>query len=101
MTKIQIKWLGLFGLITMALLLLYPSVTWYYGMDAEERAKAEALRERPKWLVNLGLDLKGGTHMVMELDVEKLDKSIPRPRACSRPSRSSATASTSSASPSL
>ena len=55
-----------------ALFLLYDSVNWYM-LDAGERAKREALRDRPKYLVNLGLDLKGGTHMVMELEVDKLD----------------------------
>jgi preprotein translocase subunit SecD len=32
------------------------------------------MRLRPKHILNLGLDLKGGTHMLLELDVEKLDK---------------------------
>ncbi len=72
MTKTQTKWLGLLALIVGSVFLLYPSVNWYQ-LDPIERAKLEALRERPKWLVNLGLDLKGGTHMVMELQVDKLD----------------------------
>ncbi len=72
MTKTQTKWLGLLALIVGSVFLLYPTVNWYQ-LDPVERAKLEALRERPKWLVNLGLDLKGGTHMVMELQVEKLD----------------------------
>ncbi|MDO8757529.1 MAG: protein translocase subunit SecD [Elusimicrobiota bacterium] len=76
MTKTQTKWLGLLALIVGSVFLLYPTVNWYQ-LDALERAKLEALRERPKWLVNLGLDLKGGTHMVMELDIDKLDPKIP------------------------
>jgi preprotein translocase subunit SecD len=68
----QWKWIGLLGLVLGALFLLYDSVNWYM-LDSVERAKREALRERPKYLVNLGLDLKGGTHMVMELEVDKLD----------------------------
>ncbi len=76
MTKTQTKWLGLLALIVGSVFLLYPSVNWYQ-LDPLERAKLEALRERPKWLVNLGLDLKGGTHMVMELQVDKLDPKTP------------------------
>ncbi|MBI4061992.1 MAG: protein translocase subunit SecD [Elusimicrobia bacterium] len=76
MTKTQTKWLGLLALIVGSVFLLYPSINWYQ-LDPLERAKLEALRERPKWLVNLGLDLKGGTHMVMELQVDKLDAKTP------------------------
>lgn len=76
MSKTQTKWIGLLILVVGALFLLYPSINWYQ-MDASERAKLEALRERPKFLVNLGLDLKGGTHMVMELEVDKLDPKTP------------------------
>lgn len=76
MTKTQTKWLGLLALIVGSVFLLYPTVNWYQ-LDPIERAKLEALRERPKWLVNLGLDLKGGTHMVMELQVDKLDPKTP------------------------
>jgi protein-export membrane protein SecD len=68
----QWKWIGLLALVLGALFLLYDSVNWY-SQSAAERAKREALRDRPKYLVNLGLDLKGGTHMVMELEVDKLD----------------------------
>jgi protein-export membrane protein SecD len=66
------KWIGLLGLVVLGILALYPSFTWYQ-LDASERATLEKLRQRPKYLVNLGLDLKGGTHMVMELEVDKLD----------------------------
>lgn len=76
MTKTQTKWLGLLALIVGSIFLLFPTINWYQ-LDAVERSKLEALRERPKWLVNLGLDLKGGTHMVMELDIDKLDPKIP------------------------
>ncbi|MFI5362279.1 MAG: protein translocase subunit SecD [Elusimicrobiota bacterium] len=68
----QWKWLGLLALVLGALFLLYDSVNWY-SLDAAERAVRELKRDRPKYLVNLGLDLKGGTHMVMELEVDKLD----------------------------
>jgi preprotein translocase subunit SecD len=76
MSKNQTKWLGVTALLLGALFLLYPTINWY-SLDAAERTKLEQLRERPKWLVNLGLDLKGGTHMVMELEVDKLPPAVP------------------------
>ncbi len=72
MTKIQIKWSVLLLASLGALALLYPTINWY-SLDAAERARQEAFRVRPKYILNLGLDLRGGTHMLMELDVSKLD----------------------------
>jgi preprotein translocase subunit SecD len=72
MTRNQLKWGGLLALIIAAIALIYPSINWY-SLDATERANLEKVRDRPHFLVNLGLDLKGGTHMVMELEVDKLD----------------------------
>ncbi|MBI4371165.1 MAG: protein translocase subunit SecD [Elusimicrobia bacterium] len=75
MSKTQLKWLGLLGLVFGAVLMLYPSFNWY-SLDAAERERLEKSRERPKYLVNLGLDLRGGTHMVMELEAAKLDPKV-------------------------
>ncbi|MBU2574546.1 MAG: protein translocase subunit SecD [Elusimicrobia bacterium] len=61
------------GLLILSVWLLYPTVEWY-TKPADERSKLEAIKMRPKKLLNLGLDLRGGTHMLLELDVEKLDK---------------------------
>jgi preprotein translocase subunit SecD len=72
MTKFQLKWAGVVLATVVAGILLYPTIDWY-TLDATERAQREAERHRPKWLLNLGLDLRGGTHLLMELDVSKLD----------------------------
>ncbi|HAH08135.1 MAG TPA: protein translocase subunit SecD [Elusimicrobia bacterium] len=71
MSKLQLKWAGVLALVLAACALLYPTFNWY-SMTAQERDRLEASRLRPKWLLNLGLDLRGGTHLVMELDVSKL-----------------------------
>ena len=76
MNKTQMKWLGVLALMVAALFALFPSINWYM-LPAEERAQLERARERPKFLLNLGLDLKGGTHMRMELEVDKLPAGIP------------------------
>jgi protein-export membrane protein SecD len=71
MTKLQLKWLGVVALVAVSIFSLYPSVGWY-TLPAAERDQLEKLGQRPPKLINLGLDLKGGTHLVMELDVAKL-----------------------------
>ena len=65
------KWLFVLALAGASALLLYPTFAWY-TLSAEDRAQREAARDRPRYLLNLGLDLKGGTHLLMELDVAKL-----------------------------
>ncbi len=51
---------------------LLPTVKWY-RMSAEERSEREKERDPIlKKILNLGLDLKGGTHLVLELDRSKL-----------------------------
>jgi protein-export membrane protein SecD len=72
MTKNQIKWSVLLLLCVGAVALLYPTINWY-SLEPAERARQESYRLRPKFILNLGLDLRGGTHMLMELDVSKLD----------------------------
>jgi protein-export membrane protein SecD len=72
MSKIQLKWITLLAVVAGSIFLLYDSINWYQK-DPAERATLEKNRMRPSRLVNLGLDLKGGTHMVMELEVDKLD----------------------------
>ena len=71
MTKLQMKWAAVIALLAASIYCLYPTINWYQ-LDAQERAKQEAMRLRPKSLLNLGLDLKGGTHLMMEIEVEKL-----------------------------
>ena len=73
MNKLHWKIGTVLGLLILSFWLLYPSVEWY-TKTSDDRAKTEAMRLRPKRILNLGLDLRGGTHMLLELDVEKLDK---------------------------
>jgi len=73
MNKLHWKIGTVLGLLILSFWLLYPSVEWYTKTN-DDRAKTEAMRMRPKRILNLGLDLRGGTHMLLELDVEKLAK---------------------------
>ena len=67
---------GFIAAVTLiALWLLVPSVT-YFRMPATERNEASAFdKARPKWApakhLNLGLDLQGGIHLVMGVEVDK------------------------------
>src|SRR5438309_9232622 len=67
---------GFIAAVTLlAVWALVPSIT-YFRMPASERNEASAFeRERPKWApakhLNLGLDLQGGIHLVMGVEVDK------------------------------
>ncbi|MFC1566953.1 protein translocase subunit SecD, partial [bacterium] len=55
---------------------LYPTLKWY-TMGTQERSKMERFRdELVKKIVNLGLDLKGGMHLILELDIDKIRKDV-------------------------
>ncbi|OGR94730.1 MAG: protein-export membrane protein SecD [Elusimicrobia bacterium GWF2_62_30] len=73
MTKLHWKIGTVLGLLILSFWLLYPGIEWYTKTN-DERAKTEAMRMRPTRILNLGLDLRGGTHLLLELDVNKLDK---------------------------
>lgn len=75
MTKIQVKWAGVALLVALALFLLYPTMDWY-SMDPVQRDRLIAGQQRPKRLLNLGLDLQGGSHLLMELDIAALPPEI-------------------------
>jgi len=67
-------------LILIAAYVLYPSIKHYYLTDSEkkvltEEGKLEALEKK---IIHPGLDLQGGMHVVLEVDLEKLLKSRVR-----------------------
>ena len=71
MNKLGIKWSLILIILFGSLALLYPSYEWYNRTPAE-REKLEAMGNRPKRILNLGLDLRGGSALMLELDVSKL-----------------------------
>lgn len=72
MSKLQIK-LAVIGVVLAASLwFLFPTITWFGYSDAT-RAEMESLKDPITGkVINLGLDLKGGSHLVLEIDAEKL-----------------------------
>ena len=60
------------ALVGLSAYFLIPTLKWY-RMTAEERTEREQDRDPIlKKTLNLGLDLRGGTHLVLELDRSKL-----------------------------
>ena len=64
------------ALVTAAVYFLYPSLQ-FYGLSSEEKMAMElsepaALADIHKRSFNLGLDLQGGIHLVMEVDLASL-----------------------------
>lgn len=71
MNKLAIKWTIILAALFGAVALLWPSYEWY-SKTPQEREKLEASGDRPKRILNLGLDLRGGSSLLLELDVSKL-----------------------------
>ena len=71
MKKLAFKWGVILLILVGSVSLLYPSYEWY-SKTPQEREKLEASGSRPKRILNLGLDLRGGSSLLLELDVTKL-----------------------------
>ncbi|MFC1546309.1 hypothetical protein ACFL4O_01160, partial [bacterium] len=55
---------------------LYPSIKWY-SMGQTERENLERFKDDILGkILNLGLDLRGGMHLILELDVEEIKDKI-------------------------
>ncbi len=81
--SLAIKWIVIIVVLLGSLALIYPNYRWYSKPSAE-RAKLEALGERPARMLNLGLDLRGGSSLLLELDVSKLSAKEPLNEAIAR-----------------
>ena len=73
LNKLMWKWIAIIGCMVVSVWLLYPTIEWY-SKTPKERTELEMAGMRPKRILNLGLDLRGGTYMVLELDITKLPK---------------------------
>ncbi|HOX23285.1 MAG TPA: hypothetical protein PLL10_07470, partial [Elusimicrobiales bacterium] len=73
LNKLMWKWIAIVGCVVASVWLLYPTIEWY-SKTQKERTDLEMAGMRPKRILNLGLDLRGGTYMVLELDITKLPK---------------------------
>ncbi|OGR82950.1 MAG: protein-export membrane protein SecD [Elusimicrobia bacterium RIFCSPLOWO2_01_FULL_54_10] len=72
MTKLHWKTLAIVLAVVLAVALLYPTAIWY-RLPAAEREKRELMKDPIlNRILNLGLDLRGGTHLVLELETDKI-----------------------------
>jgi protein-export membrane protein SecD len=81
--KLVVKGCLIIAILLGSLYLIYPNYKWY-SKPLAEREKLDTLGERPKRMLNLGLDLRGGSSILLELDVSKLQSNEPLNDAMSR-----------------
>ncbi len=72
MTKLHWKSLAIALVFIVSVISLYPTIYWYQ-LPSSEREKRESMKDPIMGrIMNLGLDLRGGTHLVLELDTSKI-----------------------------
>ena len=72
MNKLAWKAIAIAVPVVLAVYMLYPTLAWY-TLPAQEREERESLRDPlMSKIINLGLDLRGGSHLVLELQTDKL-----------------------------
>jgi len=81
--KLAVKWGLIIAILLGSLYLIYPNYKWY-SKPLAEREKLDTLGERPKRMLNLGLDLRGGSSLLLELEVAKLSAKEPLNEAMAR-----------------
>ena len=72
MNKLAWKFIAILVPILVATYLIYPTIEWYRTPVAERSQRELSQDPILKKILNLGLDLKGGTHLVLEVKTEKL-----------------------------
>ena len=81
--KLAVKWGLIIAILLGSVYLIYPNYKWY-SKPLTEREQLDTLGERPKRMLNLGLDLRGGSSLLLELDVSKLNGNEPLNEAMQR-----------------
>tara|TARA_B100002052_G_scaffold299167_1_gene335879 strand:+ start:8608 stop:10350 length:1743 start_codon:yes stop_codon:yes gene_type:complete len=75
---IYFRWFIIIGLLILSVIGIIPTVDFYnnyYGKTLDQEQKIESNKLKSKSLT-LGLDLQGGMHMVLELDLVDLHKNL-------------------------
>jgi protein-export membrane protein SecD len=72
MNKLAWRALAIAVPLLFAVYLIYPTIAWYQ-LPAAERADREMLKDPLiAKTINLGLDLRGGTHLLLEIQTDKI-----------------------------
>jgi len=81
--KLVVKGCLIIAILLGSIALIYPNYKWY-SKPLAEREKLDSIGARPKRMLNLGLDLRGGSSILLELDISKLQSNEPLNDAMSR-----------------
>lgn len=77
MKNLQIRLAIVIVIIGLSIYFIVPTISWFFFTSPQERQKKEAEKDSIlKKILKLGLDLKGGTHLVLEIDKEKIPSGI-------------------------
>ena len=76
--SLAIKWIVIIVILLGSMALIYPNYRWY-SKPAAEREKLESLGDKPQRLLNLGLDLRGGSSLawMQEMMKRQQEEGIP------------------------
>jgi protein-export membrane protein SecD len=77
MKNLQLRAIIFLTIIALGIYFIFPTVEWNFFMSSRQRE--DLIKQRDKILkkiLNLGLDLKGGTYLVLEIDKEKVPKDV-------------------------
>lgn len=77
MKNLQLRLIIFLTIIALGIYFIFPTVEWNFFMSSRQRE--DLIKQRDKILkkiLNLGLDLKGGTYLVLEIDKEKVPKDV-------------------------
>ncbi|MDR3049899.1 MAG: protein translocase subunit SecD [Elusimicrobiota bacterium] len=84
MSKINWKFLFTIALLAFSVYAIAPSIQWY-RMTAEKKEAAQKDRQPIlSKILKLGLDLKGGSHLLLEVDASNLDATVKMSDAVDR-----------------
>jgi len=71
-------------LVVISLALLYPTFKWY-SMSGQERDKLRSVKDPIiEKILKLGLDLQGGMHLILEVEIDKVPEEIEKTEVMSR-----------------
>ncbi len=81
-SSIRVKLILIIGAILLSVYLLYP--TYQISTMSDENKRQLELQDKKSYLslksktINLGLDLQGGMHVVLEVDIKELLSQIAK-----------------------
>ncbi|MFH1784450.1 MAG: protein translocase subunit SecD [bacterium] len=80
----KVKFVLILIVLVIAGWFLYPTIDWYTRSEADRQKAQEYGDGIMGKILQLGLDLKGGIHIVLQVDDSKLDKKTSGPEALNR-----------------